>query len=84
MYIVPGNVIYFHECVAFYLQNSCFDRPTLEEILQALKEDGSEWALKQTEVMWIMFEVARHTCTWLLFRAIVWAVYIMQLKCNLT
>ncbi|KAL9967456.1 hypothetical protein ACROYT_G025678 [Oculina patagonica] len=31
--------------------DSCFDRPTLEEILQALKEDGSEWALKQTEIL---------------------------------
>lgn len=32
------------------LPNSCFDKPTLEEILQALKEDGSDWALKQIEV----------------------------------
>ena len=33
-----------------HLPNSCFDKPTLEEILQALKEDGSDWALKQIEV----------------------------------
>ena len=32
------------------LPNSCFDKPTLEEILQALKEDRSDWALKQIEV----------------------------------
>lgn len=31
--------------------NSCFDKPTLEEILQALKDDGSDWALKQIEVL---------------------------------
>ncbi|XP_020624992.1 3-hydroxyisobutyryl-CoA hydrolase, mitochondrial-like [Orbicella faveolata] len=31
--------------------DSCFDKPTLEEILQALKEDGSDWALKQIEVL---------------------------------
>ena len=33
-----------------HLPNSCFGKPTLEEILQALKDDGSDWALKQIEV----------------------------------
>lgn len=30
--------------------NRCFGKSTLEEILQALKEDGSDWALEQIEV----------------------------------
>ena len=32
------------------LLNSCFDKPTIEEILQALRDDGSDWAMKQVEV----------------------------------
>lgn len=31
--------------------NSCFDKPTIEEILQALKDDGSNWAMKQVETL---------------------------------
>ena len=32
------------------LITSCFDKPTMEDILKALEEDGSEWALQQIEV----------------------------------
>lgn len=31
--------------------NSCFDKPTIEEILQALRDDGSDWAMKQVETL---------------------------------
>jgi len=31
--------------------NSCFDKPTMEDILKALEEDGSEWALQQIEIL---------------------------------
>lgn len=31
--------------------NSCFDKPTVEEILQALRDDGSDWAVKQVETL---------------------------------
>ncbi|XP_022799020.1 3-hydroxyisobutyryl-CoA hydrolase, mitochondrial-like [Stylophora pistillata] len=29
--------------------NSCFDKPTVEDILQALRDDGSDWAVKQVK-----------------------------------
>lgn len=31
--------------------NSCFDKPTMEDIISALEEDGTEWALQQIEVL---------------------------------
>lgn len=31
--------------------NSCFDKPTIEEILQALRDDGSDWAMRQVETL---------------------------------
>lgn len=31
--------------------NSCFDKPTMEDIISALEEDGREWALQQIEVL---------------------------------
>ena len=34
---------------------SCFDKQTVEDILDALEKDGSEWALQQIEVNFIIF-----------------------------
>lgn len=31
--------------------NSCFDKPTMEDIISALEQDGTEWALQQIEVL---------------------------------
>ncbi|XP_068715350.1 3-hydroxyisobutyryl-CoA hydrolase, mitochondrial-like isoform X1 [Montipora foliosa] len=31
--------------------NSCFDKQTVEDILDALEKDGSEWALQQIEIL---------------------------------
>lgn len=45
---------YHHFCGRFYglctFLFSCFDKPTMEDIISALEEDGTEWALQQIEV----------------------------------
>lgn len=45
---------YHHFCGRFYVLCtflfSCFDKPTMEDIISALEQDGTEWALQQIEV----------------------------------
>ena len=48
LFISP--LVSFYASIIFYLSIRCFRHDSVEDILTALQQDGSEWATKQLQV----------------------------------